>query len=139
VNTGEAVDSRKQGILITMLPGFLLVFIGAGIGGVLRHAISLLALKAGLTGFPVATLFVNASGSIMMGVLAGFAMQSSALRLFLGVGLMGGFTTFSAFSLDMLSLFETGQIGTAALYLTLSLGLALAGMALGLFLGRAFS
>lgn len=87
-----------------MTGAYIAVFIGGGLGAVLRHAINCLALAYLGNRFPFGTLFVNAAGSLVMGVLAGlFASAGSGsqeLRLFLTIGLLGGFTTFSAFSLE---------------------------------------
>jgi len=86
---------------------FLVVFLGAGIGGGLRHAVNLAAARLGLT-FPVGTLTVNMLGSLVMGLIAEYLALRSHLpqgwRLFLTTGILGGFTTFFAFSLDAASL-----------------------------------
>jgi CrcB protein len=120
--------------------GYLLVFVGAGLGGVLRHGVNVAALRALGPGFPWSTLSVNVGGSLLMGILAGwFALKAGATwtasaRLFLATGVLGGFTTFSAFSLDAVMLWERGQGGLAALYVlasvTLSVGALLVGLAL---------
>lgn len=120
-----------------------LVFVGGGIGSVLRYALSVGALRLGWTGFPVATLGVNVVGGLAMGILAGwFAFSGGgpqAWRLFLTTGLMGGFTTFSTFSLETVLLYEEGRIGAAAGYVGASVALAIIGFALGLALVRAFN
>ncbi|WP_379547890.1 CrcB family protein [Qipengyuania sp. DSG2-2] len=96
--------------------------------------------------FPWATLAVNAIGSVLMGLLAGWLVRSGAnaaggsgenLRLLLGVGLLGGFTTFSAFSLEMVLLIERGQFTIAALYAILSFSLGISGLLFGLTFMRA--
>jgi CrcB protein len=90
--------------------------------------------------FPWATLTVNVAGSFAMGLLVGwlarFGSHGEAWRLFLSVGLLGGFTTFSSFSMEFALLVERGTIGTAALYVALSLTMGLAGMFAGLFAMR---
>ncbi|MGE5953250.1 MAG: fluoride efflux transporter CrcB [Qipengyuania vulgaris] len=91
--------------------------------------------------FPFATLAVNAVGSLLMGVLAGWLAKSGGansdqLRLLLGVGLLGGFTTFSAFSLEMVLMIERGQYLFASLYAVLSFALGISGLMMGLGIMR---
>jgi CrcB protein len=90
--------------------------------------------------FPWATLAVNAVGSVLMGVLAGWLARhgpgGDELRLLLGVGVLGGFTTFSAFSLELVMLMQRGQLLYAALYLLLSIGLGVTGLIFGLAVTR---
>ena len=87
------------------MTGFLMVFLGGGIGAALRHGVNLLSARWLGTAFPYATLFENVTGSLVMGLIAGyFAFKGDAsqhLRLFLTTGILGGYTTFSAFSLDV--------------------------------------
>ena len=124
------------------MTAFLLVFLGAGIGGVLRHGVNLAALRIVGPGFPWGTLAVNAVGSFAMGALAGWlalkagAGWSQPVRLFLATGILGGFTTFSAFSLDAVLLWERGQGGAAAAYVAGSVVLSLIALAGGLTLVR---
>jgi len=123
----------------TPLLSSLSVALGGGIGALLRYQAG--RWMTGLLGpnivgtFPFATLAVNAAGSIAMGVLAGVLARGGGgeqARLLLGVGLLGGFTTFSAFSLEMVLLIERGQLLFAALYLILSVGLGISGLMIGL-------
>lgn len=118
----------------------LVVFLGAGLGGVLRHSVNLGAARLFGFGFPFGTLTINILGSLAMGLLVGgFARlgdPGQTWRLFLTTGLLGGFTTFSAFSLDAATLFVRGAPGTAALYVLASVILSLAALALGLWLMR---
>ena len=120
--------------------GYLIVFVGAGIGGALRHGVNLAAARLLGYGFPFGTLIVNVAGSFLIGFLAGyFAYRtgiSQHLRLFLTTGILGGFTTFSAFSLDAALLIERNSYALAAVYVIGSVGLALAGLFLGLALFR---
>lgn len=120
--------------------GFLAVFLGAGIGGGLRHGINMLALRAFGSSFPTGTLIVNIVGSVVMGLLIGWFAHKvdpgQSWRLFLTTGVLGGFTTFSTFSLDVVVLLERGQTTTAALYAAASFGLALLGLFAGLHLMR---
>ena len=91
--------------------------------------------------FPWATLAANAIGSLLMGVLAGWLVRGGTgnaeqMRLLLGVGLLGGFTTFSAFSLELVLLIERGQYTIAGLYAFLSLALGITGLMTGLAIMR---
>ena len=120
--------------------GFLLVFIGGGLGSILRHASN--QIGASLLGpdFPYGTLFVNISGSFAIGLIAGwFALRGAGgqmLPLFLTTGVLGGFTTFSAFSLDIALLWERNKIADAMLYILGSLVPAVIGVFVGLALMR---
>lgn len=121
------------------IPGYLIVFVGSGIGGALRHAMNRAAVTFDWT-FPWHTLLVNVSGCLLMGMIAGwFAFRGESgqdFRLFLTTGVLGGFTTFSAFSLDAVVLWERGQILSAALYIGGSVVLSVACVFLGLALMR---
>lgn len=116
---------------------------GGAIGSVLRHYAGKAALTMIGSGFPYGTLFVNVFGSLVMGVLVGLFANtmnpSQEMRAFFTVGLLGGFTTFSSFSLDVVTLYERGEFLSAALYIILSLALSLAGIFAGLFLTRSFA
>ncbi len=108
-----------------MLRDLLLLFIGGGLGSVARYGVSrlLLLLKLSLEMLPIATLTVNVVGSALIGVLMGVALRqhSESLFLFAVIGFCGGFTTFSTFSLELLTLFRSGEVGVALLYTLLSL------------------
>lgn len=123
--------------------GFLIVFFGGGLGAAARHGVNLLLARGIGAAFPFGTLAINVLGSFLMGAIAGyFAFKGEApqhWRLFLTTGILGGFTTFSAFSLDAVLLYERGEPGLAVLYVTASVGLALAGLVAGLWLMRHFS
>ncbi len=110
---------------------WLVVFVGGGLGSMLRHGVNVTAARLFGTGFPFGTLVANVTGCFIMGLLAGyFAFRGDASqtwRLFLMTGMLGGYTTFSAFSLDALLLYERGQAGLAALYVAASVGLCAAG------------
>lgn len=121
------------------------VALGGAIGAVLRYNIgrwmtSWLGAPA-MSVFPWATLAVNAAGSLLMGLLAGWLIKSSPegseqLRVLLGVGVLGGFTTFSAFSLELALLIERGQFTIALLYAILSVSLGVTGLIFGLTVMR---
>ena len=124
------------------------VAVGGAFGAVLRYQLGRSMTgwlgPAAMTAFPWATLAVNAAGSLLMGFLAGWLAfrgpgDGEQLRLLLGVGLLGGFTTFSAFSLEMVLLIERGQLLIAALYAFLSVALGITGLMAGLMLMRAAS
>jgi CrcB protein len=95
------------------------------------------------TSFPFHTLTVNITGSFVMGLVAGyFAFRGDApqhWRLFLTTGILGGYTTFSAFSLDTALLYERGEVGLAAIYVLSSVVVSIAGLFLGLYLMRHFA
>jgi CrcB protein len=123
--------------------GYLIVFLGGGLGAALRHGVNLAAARLLGTAFPYGTLTVNVVGSLAMGLLAAwFAFRGDALqswRLFLTTGVLGGFTTFSTFSLDVALLYERGAYGLATLYVLASVALSLAGLFAGLALVRSFT
>lgn len=115
---------------------------GGAVGSVLRHFAGVGAQAAFGAGFPYGTLFVNVTGSFAMGifvaVFAHLGNPSQEMRAFLTVGLLGGFTTFSSFSLDAVTLYERGEIMAAFIYITASLVLSLAAVFAGMFLVRSF-
>ncbi|MGN6469365.1 MAG: fluoride efflux transporter CrcB [Rhizobiaceae bacterium] len=119
---------------------FLIVFLGAGVGGALRHGVNTLGMRLLGTGFPFGTLTVNILGSLAMGLLAGWFAQkgeaSQHFRLFLTTGILGGFTTFSTFSLDIAVLWERGAVALCALYVALSLAVSVGTLFFGLWLMR---
>jgi CrcB protein len=121
----------------------LLVFAGGGLGAVARHGVNLISARWLGTDLPWGTFIVNVVGSIAMGLLAGwFAFRaevpwSQEMRVFLTTGFLGGFTTFSAFSLDTALLIERGAPAAAAVYVAASVLLAVLGLFLGLWLVRA--
>lgn len=121
---------------------YVLVFLGAGFGGALRHGVNVLALRHLPPGFPWGTLAINVLGSLVMGIVAGaFAARidaSQSLRLFLATGVLGGFTTFSAFSLEVMLLHERGASAQALLYALASVLLSVAALAVGLWLMRQY-
>ena len=124
------------------------VAIGGATGALLRYNLgrwmtALLGAPA-MGVFPWATLAANALGSLAMGVLAGLLMRgvggsfTEPLRLIVGVGLLGGFTTFSSFSLETWLLIEDGQLGIALLYIAASVVLSIAALVCGLTITRVF-
>lgn len=118
---------------------WLLVFVGGGLGAVARHGVNRAGLAWFGPGFPWWTMAVNVTGSLLIGLLAGLfgAMEAGQnLRLFLITGILGGYTTFSAFSLDALTLWQRGEATQAGLYVLGSVILSLVAAAVGLMLSR---
>ena len=127
------------------MTAYLLVFLGAGLGGAMRHGVnSGCASWCGLD-FPWGTLSVNVLGSLAMGLIAGWLAfragegWSQHVRLFLTTGILGGFTTFSAYSLDAVLLWQRGQIAATAAYVLGSVILSIVALAAGLALARTLS
>lgn len=122
----------------------IIVFLGAGLGGLLRHVMNTWITALLGSAFPYGILAINVLGSTVMGLVAGwFAFRSGGaheLRLFLATGVLGGFTTFSAFSLDTALLIERGETLAAAAYVVGSVALSVLGLFLALWAMRvAFS
>jgi CrcB protein len=113
---------------------------GGAIGAVLRHFFGVLALHLGGSHFPWGTLGVNIIGSFLMGVLVAlFALHwnpPQEIRAFLTVGMLGAFTTFSTFSLDVMTLWERGDVMTTAAYITASVTLSIAALFTGMMIMR---
>jgi CrcB protein len=120
------------------LQGYLLVFLGAGLGGMLRHMANLASLRLVGPDLPAGTLVVNVLGSLAIGALAGYlAMRghgTQAVHLFLATGILGGFTTFSAFSLEAALLWERGRILHCVAFVMASVTLSVAAVFAGLAL-----
>jgi CrcB protein len=121
-----------------------LVAAGGAVGAAMRHLVNIGALRWLGPGFPWGTLSVNVAGSLAMGLLAGWLARrvggsSNELRLLLATGVLGGFTTFSAFSLDVATLWDRGDAGLAATYAAVSVLLSVAGLFGGLALMRAMA
>jgi CrcB protein len=122
----------------------LSVALGGGIGALLRYQLGRLTTwvmgPQAVTTFPWATLFTNVLGSLAMGLLAGWMARHSAgaeqVRLLLGVGLLGGFTTFSAFSLELMMLMDRGQYALAFIYGAVSIMAGLSALYMGLIIMR---
>lgn len=116
-----------------------LVALGGAIGASLRYLTGAGVMRLyGHSDFPLAIITVNVVGSFLMGVFVVAAAQRGLTHLspFVMTGILGGFTTFSAFSLETITLIERGQTGSAAVYVALSVGLSVGGLALGLLAAR---
>ena len=120
--------------------GYLVVFVGAGVGGMLRHFLNIWIARLAGTHFPMHTFVINITGSIVMGIITAlFALKGGAtghLRLFLATGILGGYTTFSTFSLDAVLLWERHDYLSAAYYVGGSVVLSLLGLVAGLWIVR---
>lgn len=122
-----------------MITTVSLVALGGAIGASLRYLAGLGVVRLlGHHDFPMAIITVNVIGSFLMGVFVVAAAQRGLTHLgpFVMTGLLGGFTTFSAFSLETVTLFERGQPGQAVLYVAMSVGLSVGGLLLGLIVAR---
>ena len=128
----------------SFLAASLYVALGGALGAWLRYLTAMAWSRAigpaAAAAFPWATLSVNAVGSLLMGLLTGWLLrhgdQGEGWRLLLGVGVLGGFTTFSAFSLDLVQMIERGQLGSALVYSAVSLAVGVAALFAGLALIR---
>ena len=122
---------------------YLVVFIGGGIGATLRHSVNRGAMAWLGTGFPYGTLFVNVVGGLLMGVLAELFLVkggvSHEFRLFLTTGILGGFTTFSAFSLEAALMWQRSEWTALATYLAGSVALSIGALFVGMAAVRALT
>jgi CrcB protein len=119
----------------------LLVAVGGAVGSVARYLLSGWTLRSFGPGWPYGTFAANLAGGLLMGVLAGWlahrgGADQERFRILLGVGVLGGFTTFSAFSLETARMIETRSYGEAGLYAALSVALSVAALFSGLMLAR---
>jgi len=119
------------------------IALGGALGAVMRHFVAYPAGSFFGTGFPYGTLSVNVLGSFLMGLMITLFAEklnlSQEVRAFLTVGLMGGFTTFSAFSMETVMLFERHNYSGAALYVIASVTLAVGALIAGMMAGRLFT
>jgi len=122
---------------------FLLVFLGGGIGAAARHFVGVYSLRHFGPNFPYGTMIVNVTGSLIMGLFIGWLVRrgvssSNELRLFVATGVLGGFTTFSAFSLDIANLWERGALMSTATYAIGTVLICIIAVFAGLWLARSF-
>jgi fluoride exporter len=115
----------------------VIVALGGALGSMFRYAVMSKIGALWGSNFPYSTLIVNVSGSCLMGILIGLLAKSTfattEIRAFLAVGVLGGYTTFSTFSLDVLTLWERGEVKQAVIYIALSLVLSIGGIVAGLW------
>jgi CrcB protein len=140
-NSADFVNGAKRSWQVShRILAFLLIFIGGGLGSMLRHAVNQASAAIFGMNLPYGTLSVNIIGSLIMGVIAGwFAFRGDGgqlLRLFLTTGILGGFTTFSAFSLDAALLIERGQTASSVLYVVGSVAAGIVCVFVGLAVMR---
>ncbi|SIO29334.1 fluoride efflux transporter CrcB [Vannielia litorea] len=114
------------------------VALGGALGASARYLTGVAAIRVMGPGFPWGTLTVNVLGGLVMGLFAALVglRGGHVWAPFLMTGVLGGFTTFSAFSLDAVTLFERGQVGSAALYVVCSVTLSIGALVVGLLIGR---
>lgn len=122
--------------------GYVIVFLGAGLGGVLRHGTNLAAARLFGIGFPFGTLTANIVGSFLMAaIMEVFAFKSGLTqhgRLFLTTGILGGYTTFSTFTLDAMTRFQRGDWAVGSAYIVMSVSGGLLAFLVGMILIRYF-
>jgi CrcB protein len=132
----KIIDWQKKFVMNHLL----LASLGGAIGAGLRYMVGNVAIRLFGISFPWATLFVNIAGSLLMGILIGVLARRTGtpeeVRIFLATGLLGGFTTFSAFSLDAISLWQRGESVSAAGYVLASVIFSLLGLFAGLMIVR---
>ncbi len=127
-----------------------LVFLGGGLGACARFLTNTQVMKMATdrfpftSGFPLGVMFINVVGSVFMGLVTGYFVGRAGsgaqdMRLFLATGVLGGYTTFSAFSLDAANLIERGEISAAAYYVCGSVAVSILGLFLGLYAMRALT
>ena len=120
---------------------YLLVAVGGAIGSVLRYGTGVFVGTLWRNSFPLGTLLINIVGSLLMGLFVGLMARllptwQNDARLFFAVGVLGGFTTFSSFSLDAISMIERGDVLPATLYVVLSVAIAVPALYIGLIIMR---
>ena len=120
---------------------YLLVGLGGALGSMARYGTGVLVGRLWSSSFPLATLVINIAGSLAMGLFIGYLARTTPAwqadgRLFVAVGVFGGFTTFSSFSLDAIALLERGEIGQMLLYVLVSVVVAIAALYAGLVVMR---
>jgi len=118
-----------------MAINYLMVLIGGSLGAVCRYAVSIQMKRIISTEFPLATFLINLSGSFLLGLLLA-SHTGSLIQLFLGTGFLGGFTTFSTFQVENVTLFRKGNYATLLIYMTFSVGLCIVFAYLGFRLGN---
>lgn len=122
-----------------MISTVVQIALGGALGAAARYLVGVAVLRAAGPGFPLGVLTVNVVGSFLMGLFVVAAAQKGLTHWgpFVMTGVLGGFTTFSAFSLEAYTLYERGLAGQAAAYVVMSVVVSIAGLIAGIWLGRA--
>lgn len=120
---------------------YLLVAVGGALGSMARYGAGVAVGRLWSSSFPLGTMLINIAGSLLMGLFIGYLARTTPAwqadgRLFVAVGILGGFTTFSSFSLDTIALFERGALLQAGLYVAISVVAAIVALFAGLLLMR---
>ena len=140
MNFSAALDKQGAGAFMRLMPITLIIIaLGGALGAILRYLSVKTALNLLGPAFPWGTLLVNVAGSLLMGLAAALILEKTGggrLQLFLMTGVLGGFTTFSAFSLDALALIERGKLAASAAYIGGSVLLSIFALVVGLWAGR---
>lgn len=143
MQTRETIDAVAAPSQNTPMKHLLIVAAGGAIGSSFRHLVNMASLRWFGPSFPWGTIFVNLAGCFAMGVMIELIARrfgaSQEMRLFLATGILGGFTTFSAFSLDAAVLWERGAHQMAALYVGATIVGTLAAIFAGLWLARSLA
>ena len=125
------------------MSGYIVVFIGGGLGAVLRHVVNRASVAYLGSGLPYGTMFVNIMGGLLMGALTQLLLArpgvNQEFRLFLATGVLGGFTTFSAFSLEAATMWQRGAYQTLGAYIVGSVLLSIGAVFAGMAFARTFS
>ena len=120
----------------------LSIAVGGALGALARYGIGISLADKWVKGFPVPTLLINISGAFLLGLVNTLFQERfpvpPPVRLGIGVGFLGAYTTFSTFSFEIISLFESGRVGEGVLYAVLSLVLGLIGVVIGIGVGKLF-
>ncbi len=121
-------------------PQILMVFLGAGLGGVSRFVFGLIAKTYFTSAFPIGTFFVNIFGGLLIGICAALLNkgENSLIQFFVITGFLGGFTTFSAFSLETIKLLQNGNLMLAIVYIIASVALSLLAVLMGMAIIKNF-
>ena len=136
LSTSLSIDPKRRQLTVGHMSPWILVAVGGALGSVVRYGLGQAVDARWGADFPIGTLLINLVGSFAIGVVAGFT-PDPALRQLVMIGILGGFTTFSSFSLQTVQLMSDGRYTAAAGYVAASVVLCLLGTMLGLALAKA--